>query len=137
VWVRADPGRLEQVFLNLLSNAIEHAPGSGTIEVAVRSVGDRAVATVRDHGPGVAAADVRMMFEAYTRLGHPHRAPGLGLGLYVAREIANAHDGEIEATSRVGKGTTMTVRLPLARRRRTDRTKTRTRTNRNGTTSSS
>jgi two-component system sensor histidine kinase MprB len=95
------------------------------------------VATVRDHGPGVAAADVRMMFEAYTRLGQPHRAPGLGLGLYVAREIANAHDGEIEATSRVGKGTTMTVRLPLAGRRRTDRTRTPPRVNKNGTTSSS
>ena len=57
------------------------------------------------------------MFEPYTRLGHPHRAPGLGLGLYVAREIVTAHGGEIEATSRIGKGTVMTVRLPLAVRR--------------------
>ena len=56
------------------------------------------------------------MFDAYTRLGQPHRAPGLGLGLYVAREIVTAHGGEIEATSRVGKGTVMTVRLPLAGR---------------------
>ncbi|HUP55558.1 MAG TPA: CheR family methyltransferase [Methylomirabilota bacterium] len=118
VRVRADPGRLEQVFLNLLANAIEHAPTSETIDVTIKTDGDRAVVSVRDHGAGVPASDVRAMFDAYTRLGHPHRAPGLGLGLYVAREIAAAHAGEIEATSRVGKGTTMTVRLPLAARRR-------------------
>ena len=115
--VRADPGRLEQVFLNLLANAMEHAPGSGSIEVSVRSVGGRAVATVRDHGPGVAGEHLRTMFDAYTRLGQPHRAPGLGLGLYVAREIVTAHGGEIEASSKLGSGTTMTVRLPLADRR--------------------
>ena len=116
--VRADPGRLEQVFLNLLANAIEHAPSSGTIEVTIRSSGDRAAVAVRDHGAGITAQDMRTMFEAYTRLGHPHRAPGLGLGLYVAREIVAAHGGEIEATSRVGKGTVLTVRLPLLETRR-------------------
>ncbi len=117
VRVRADPGRLEQVFLNLLANAMEHAPGSGTIEVAVRSADGQAEIVVRDHGPGVAAKDLRTIFEAYARLGQPHRAPGLGLGLFVAREIVTAHGGEIQATSRLGKGTAMTVRLPLARRR--------------------
>jgi two-component system, chemotaxis family, CheB/CheR fusion protein len=118
VRVRADPDRLEQVFLNLLANAIEHAPGSATIDVTVRIAGDRAEVVVRDHGAGIAAKDIRTIFEAYSRLGHPHRAPGLGLGLYVAREIVTAHGGEIEATSRVGRGTVMTVRLPLAPRRR-------------------
>lgn len=115
--VRADPGRLEQVFLNLLANAMEHAPGTGPIEVSIRMAGGRAVASVRDHGPGVAPADIRSMFDAYTRLGQPHRAPGLGLGLYVAKEIVTAHDGEIVATSSLGRGTVMTVRLPLADRR--------------------
>jgi two-component system CheB/CheR fusion protein len=115
--VRADPGRLEQVFLNLLANAMEHAPDAGPIEVTVRSSDGHAEVTVRDHGPGVAAEDLRTMFEAYTRLGNPHRAPGLGLGLYVAREIVTAHGGEIEATSELGKGTVMTVRLPLTDRR--------------------
>ena len=114
VSVRADGDRLGQVFLNLLANAMEHAPASGTVQVTLKTTGDRAEVTVRDHGPGVAAKDIRTMFDAYTRLGHPHRAPGLGLGLFVAREIVTAHGGEIEATSRVGKGTVMTVRLPLA-----------------------
>jgi signal transduction histidine kinase len=72
---------------------------------------------VRDHGPGVAADEIRTMFDAFTRLGHPHRAPGLGLGLYVAREIVTAHGGEISARSRIGEGTVMTVRLPLVDRR--------------------
>ena len=116
--VRADAGRLEQVFLNLLANAIEHAAGSETIEVTVKATGRRAEVAVRDHGSGVAPEDIRMMFEAYTRLGDAKGAPGLGLGLYVAREIVTAHGGEIEARSRIGKGTVMTVRLPLARRPR-------------------
>ncbi|HEX7471529.1 MAG TPA: CheR family methyltransferase [Candidatus Limnocylindrales bacterium] len=119
ILVRADPDRLEQVFLNLLTNALEYAPTSETIDVSVRKAGGRAEIAVRDHGGGVAAKDLRTIFEAYTRLGNPHRTPGLGLGLYVAREIVTAHGGEIEAASRVGKGTVMTVWLPLARR--TDR----------------
>jgi two-component system, OmpR family, sensor histidine kinase MtrB len=118
VRVRADAGRLEQVFLNLLANAIEHAAGSETIEVTVKATGRRAEVAVRDHGSGVAPEDIRMMFEAYTRFGEAKGAPGLGLGLFVAREIVTAHGGEIEASSRVGKGTVMTVRLPLARRAR-------------------
>jgi len=111
--VRADPGRLEQVFLNLLANAMDHAPDSKTIEVTVKQSDGHAEVAVRDHGPGVSAEGIRTMFDAYTRLGHPHRA-GLGLGLYVAREIVTAHEGEIEARSRVGKGTVLTVRLPVA-----------------------
>ncbi len=116
VFVRADPGRLEQVFLNLLANAIEHAPASKTIEVVVKRSRRHAVIEVRDHGPGIASEDLRAMFEAYTRLGKPHRGSGLGLGLYVAREIVTAHGGEIEATSVVGTGTVLTVQVPLARR---------------------
>jgi signal transduction histidine kinase len=114
VSVRADPGRLEQVFLNLLANAIEHAPDSKAIEITIQQSDGHVEVSVRDHGPGISGEDIRTMFDAYTRLGHPHRAPGLGLGLYVAREIMTAHQGEIEARSRVGKGTVMTVRLPVA-----------------------
>jgi two-component system CheB/CheR fusion protein len=133
VRVRVDPGRLEQVFLNLLANAMDHAPGSATIDLTVGVSDGRAEVTVRDHGPGVKAKDIRTMFEAYTRLGHPHRGPGLGLGLYVAREIVTAHDGEIDAASRIGKGTVVTVRLPLASRRSRGR---RTTTPERGTSSS-
>jgi two-component system sensor histidine kinase MtrB len=116
ILVRADPGRLEQVFLNLLANAIEHAPGSAVISVTIKSSARHAEVSVADQGAGIAARDLRTIFEAYTRVGQPRAAPGLGLGLYVAREIVTAHGGEIKAASRPGKGTVMTVRLPLADR---------------------
>jgi two-component system CheB/CheR fusion protein len=114
VTVRGDAGRLEQVFLNLLANAVEHAPGSTSIDVAVRRSGGSAVVEVRDHGDGIAAEDVSLVFEAYTRLRHPQSVTGLGLGLFVSREIVIAHGGSITATSRLGDGTTIAVRLPVA-----------------------
>jgi two-component system CheB/CheR fusion protein len=112
--VRGDAGRLEQVFLNLLANAVEHAAGSGEIDVNVRRSGHFAVVDVRDHGDGIAAEDLSIVFEAYTRLRHPQRATGLGLGLFVSREIVAAHGGSITATSRIGEGTTISVRLPAS-----------------------
>jgi two-component system CheB/CheR fusion protein len=112
--VRGDAGRLEQVFLNLLANAVEHAAGSGAIDVVVRRSGRFAVVDVRDHGDGIPAEDLSIVFEAYTRLRHPQRATGLGLGLFVSREIVAAHGGSITATSRIGEGTTISVRLPAS-----------------------
>jgi two-component system, chemotaxis family, CheB/CheR fusion protein len=111
--VRGDAGRLEQVFLNLLANAIEHAPGTDVIDVTVRRSGGSAVVKVRDHGKGIASDDLTRMFEAYSRLGRSNRASGLGLGLFVSREIVAAHGGTITATSRLGIGTTFEVRLPI------------------------
>jgi signal transduction histidine kinase len=116
VIVRGDAGRLEQVFLNLLANALEHAAGSGAIDVVVRRSGSFAVVEVRDYGAGIAAEDLSIVFEAYTRLRQPQRATGLGLGLFVSREIVAAHGGTITATSRIGDGTTISVRLPAAPR---------------------
>ena len=111
--VLGDSGRLEQVFLNLIANAIEHASGSGSIDVSVRRSGRFAVADVRDHGVGIAPDELAGLFEAYGRLGYQQRATGLGLGLFVSREIVAAHGGSIKATSAVGDGTTFSVRLPM------------------------
>jgi signal transduction histidine kinase len=110
--VRGDAGRLEQVFLNLLTNAIDHAHGSATIDVAVRRSGNQARVEIQDHGQGIAPQDLAMLFEAYSRLGRAQRVGGLGLGLFVSREIVVAHGGEITATSRIGDGTTVAVTLP-------------------------
>ncbi len=111
--VEGDSGRLEQVFLNLLANAVEHATRTGSIEVVVRRMRAWAEVRVIDHGVGIGAEDLGNIFDAYARVGHPP-ATGLGLGLYVAREIVVAHGGSINATSEVGTGTTFTVRLPAA-----------------------
>jgi two-component system CheB/CheR fusion protein len=110
--VRGDAGRLEQVFLNLLANAIEHAPGGRSVQVTVRRSGRSAAVAIRDHGDGIAPDDLSAVFEPYGRLGYPQRSTGLGLGLFVSREIVTAHGGSIRVASVVGEGTTFTVRLP-------------------------
>ena len=109
--IHADAGRLQQVFVNLLSNAVEHA-GSPAIDVAVRRDGSMAVVEVRDYGQGIESEVMPVLFQPYTRLGHKPTA-GLGLGLYLAREIVIAHGGTIVAESTVGEGTVISVRLPL------------------------
>ena len=110
------PVACEQVFVNLLSNAVEHAATSPTIDVTVRRSGSVAVVEVRDHGPGIASNVMPQLFQPYTRLGSKPSA-GLGLGLYLAREIVTAHGGTIEAESTLGEGTVIVVRLPLGKRR--------------------
>ena len=114
--IEADAGRLRQVFANLLSNAVEHAATSPTIEVTVRRAGSAAVVVVRDHGPGIASNVLPQLFRPYARLGQKPSA-GLGLGLYLAREIVTAHGGTIEVESNPGEGTAITVRLPLGKPR--------------------
>ncbi|HEX7497582.1 MAG TPA: CheR family methyltransferase [Candidatus Limnocylindrales bacterium] len=114
--IQADGGRLEQVFVNLLANAVEHAAASPTIDVAVHQTGSTATVEVRDHGPGIAANDLPMLFQPYARLGKK-TSGGLGLGLYLAREIVTAHGGTIEADSKLGEGTAIIVHLPLGKPR--------------------
>ena len=120
--LEADAGRLEQVFGNILANAAEHAAASSTIDVSVHRSGSRAVVAIRDHGPGIEADMMPRLFQPYAQLGKK-RSAGLGLGLYLAREIVTAHGGTIEAQSTVGEGTAITVELPLvdARTRRATR----------------
>jgi two-component system CheB/CheR fusion protein len=114
ILVQADAGRLEQVFVNLLSNAVEHASASPTIDVSVRRSGSTAIVEVRDHGPGIARDEIPLLFQPYTRLGQK-RSAGLGLGLYLAREIVLAHGGTIEAESTLSEGTVIITRLPLGK----------------------
>ena len=122
--LQGDATRLEQVFVNVLSNAVEHAATSPTIEVAMHRSGDVAIVEICDHGPGIAANTLPLLFQPFTRLGKKPSA-GLGLGLYLAREIVTAHGGTIEAESTVGEGTTLTVRLPLGKRGATKRARPR------------
>jgi two-component system CheB/CheR fusion protein len=114
ILLQGDAGRLEQVFVNLLTNAVEYAGSSPTIDVALRRSDSVAVVDVVDHGPGIAADVLPLLFQPYTRL-EQKRSAGLGLGLYLAREIVTAHGGTIEARSTLGEGTTITVRLPLGK----------------------
>jgi two-component system CheB/CheR fusion protein len=109
-----DSGRIEQLILILLANAIEHAPESERIEVSIRRAGGWVRVAVRDSGPGIAANDLASLFTPFVRLGAAGRpaSAGLGLGLYIAQQIAIAHHGEILVESKVGLGSTFTLRLP-------------------------
>ncbi|HZC77516.1 MAG TPA: ATP-binding protein, partial [Ktedonobacterales bacterium] len=106
----------QQVLLNLLSNAITHAPDSKTIEVRMRRVGNEAEVQVEDHGPGIPAEQLSNVFSRFFQVvgSRTHQHKGLGLGLYIASGIMKAHDGSIDVASVEGKGTTFTLRLPLA-----------------------
>ncbi|MDM0043285.1 hybrid sensor histidine kinase/response regulator [Variovorax dokdonensis] len=108
-----DEFRIEQVITNLLTNALRYGGGL-PVEVSVHAAGQWAVVSVRDHGCGIAEEDQRRIFEQFERTEESRRkAPGLGLGLYITRQIVLAHGGEIEVQSAPGEGATFTVRLPL------------------------
>ncbi|WP_437487540.1 HAMP domain-containing sensor histidine kinase [Sorangium sp. So ce1014] len=111
--LRCDPTRIEQVLNNLVANAIKYSPEGGAVQVAVAREGAEVAIAVADQGVGIAAEDQRRLFERYWRAPSSSRvAPGVGLGLWAARRIAEAHGGRIEVTSAAGEGSTFTLRLP-------------------------
>jgi two-component system, chemotaxis family, CheB/CheR fusion protein len=114
IFVSGDARRLEQVLLNLVGNAITFTGGRDPIEVTLRRMDNVAEIQVRDHGPGIPAQVLPRIFERFYRVDDERSArEGLGLGLYIAREIVNAHGGQIEARSNLGDGSTFLVTLPL------------------------
>ena len=114
VWVYADRRRLEQVLLNLLSNAQKFSPDGARIRLSLQAGEDQAEWSVRDEGPGIDQEDQAHLFERFfTRepdlLG---RRAGAGLGLPIALAIAQAHGGTITVASAVGQGSTFTLATP-------------------------
>jgi signal transduction histidine kinase len=117
VEVSCDGERIAQVMNNLVSNAIKYSPGGGDVLLSVSQSGGEALLSVSDSGIGISAADLQHIFEPFRRTGASREtAPGVGLGLSVARRIVEAHGGRIEVESTVGAGTTFLVHLPLAGR---------------------
>ena len=115
--VRGDPSRLRQLFMVLLDNAIRYSPIKGAVTVDLEKTGAKVKVTVADRGIGIAAEELGGIFERFRRGANAaeHHEGGLGLGLPVAKAIAEAHKGNIEMTSRLGEGTTVTVVLPTAK----------------------
>ena len=110
VVVCADPGRLRQAIENLLSNALKVQPEDDVVIVDLAVCESWATVTVEDRGPGIPPEVLPRLFE---RFGSGPGSVGLGLGLYLARGIAEAHAGSLEVDSRPGRGTRFTLRLPL------------------------
>ncbi len=110
----ADRGRIVQLLLVLLDNAVDHSPAGGEVAVCVRMEAGLAVIEVDDEGPGIPEADRQRIFEPFTRLPGTtrHGSGGTGLGLAVARRIAEAHGGSIEAGAPPRGGARFTVRIP-------------------------
>ena len=106
-----DPDRLEQLVTNLLSNALKYGAGQ-PVEITLQRSGRDALLVVRDRGPGIEVADQARIFERFERASPMRHYAGLGLGLWIARQIVLAHSGEIGVESAPGKGASFTVRLP-------------------------
>jgi signal transduction histidine kinase len=108
---RWDRFRLDQVLSNLITNAIKYAPGN-PIEISVKRAKANVVLSVRDHGVGIAPENQGRIFAQFERA--VERGPeGLGLGLYIAKKIVEAHRGSIAVDSERGKGAQFTVTLPV------------------------
>jgi PAS domain S-box-containing protein len=106
--IRADGRQLEQVFLNLLLNAIQAMEHTGRVTIATRTHGRQVAVSVSDSGPGISADKIGRIFEPFFTT----RAQGTGLGLAIVKKIVEAHDGRIEASSPPGAGARFTVTLP-------------------------
>jgi K+-sensing histidine kinase KdpD len=115
--VRGDHERLRQLLLNLLSNAAKYTVSGDEIELRAAAEDGLIVVSVADHGPGIAPDQHRLVFEKFGRVNSGGRSkPGAGLGLFIARSIAEAHGGTLDLRSDAGAGATFTVRLPIAQR---------------------
>jgi two-component system, OmpR family, sensor histidine kinase BaeS len=112
--VLADPRWLHQVITNLLTNALKFTPAGGRATIAAGPAGPDAVLTVTDTGVGIPADELPHIFERFWRGRQAAQTSGSGIGLAVAAELAQAHGGQLTATSQPGLGTRMTLTLPGA-----------------------
>jgi signal transduction histidine kinase len=108
---RWDHLRLDQVLTNLVGNALKFAPGK-PVEITVSERNGQAVLVVRDHGPGISPESQARIFERFERAAESRTFGGLGLGLWITRQIVEAHGGTITVESAPGRGTSFTVVLP-------------------------
>jgi len=113
--VRVDHERVKTIVSNLVSNAIKYSPQGGVIECELTARGGIARVAVKDSGLGIAPGDLPILFTRFGRISTPHtdHLPGTGLGLYLGRQLARLHGGEITVESAPGKGSTFTLHLPL------------------------
>jgi signal transduction histidine kinase len=114
--VVADPDRTIQILVNLLSNAVKHSPVGTKVEVTTMREGHVMAVAVRDHGPGIPAHKVDFIFEPFTQLdgSDTRRIAGTGLGLTIARALAEKQGGGIRVASREGEGAVFTLTIPMA-----------------------
>lgn len=113
--VVGDRDRLEEVVLNLLDNAAKYSPNGGTITVRLERRGPEAIVEVRDEGLGIPAEQRARLFDRFWRGEAVRGTGGLGLGLFICRQIVAAHGGHIAVASEPGRGSIFTVSIPIER----------------------
>ncbi len=107
-----DPFWMEQVVVNILSNAVKFSPAGSSITVSLKETSGDATIRIKDQGPGISADDQRLIFERFKRTKSAAGAPGTGLGLAIAKELVELHGGSIDVESVEGQGATFVLRLP-------------------------
>jgi two-component system sensor histidine kinase ResE len=113
--IRGDYGRLDQVFSNLIVNALRHTPEGGRIQFSVKPQVTEVEVSVSDNGQGISQEDLPYIFDRFWRGDRSRtRSPGSGsgLGLAIARQLVQAHGGQISVKSQPGMGTTFNIRFP-------------------------
>ncbi len=112
--IEGDADRIARVLTNLVSNAVKYSPPGTRISLRVERRSTHVVLTVSDEGPGIASEDLAVLFQPFGR-GRSAQAlaEGTGMGLYVVKQIVEAHDGQIEVESEPGRGATFRITLPL------------------------
>jgi signal transduction histidine kinase len=112
--IRGDAERLRQVLTNLIDNAVKYSPAGDEVAVRARRENGNVVIEVSDNGPGIPLDQQRLIFEKFGRADMAGGSkPGTGLGLFIARSIAEAHGGTLDVRSRLNAGTTFVLALPL------------------------
>ena len=113
--IAVDKDGIEQVILNIISNAIKYTDDKGTIDISAYLEGGNVTIRVKDNGMGIPAADQERIFERFYRVekGRSRDMGGTGLGLSIAKEITEAHGGSIKLESKVSEGTEITIKLPV------------------------
>ena len=113
--ITLDPDRIEQVFTNLIDNALRHTPEGGEVQIIQRTIENGTVFDVKDSGIGISTEELPFVFERFYKVdkARTRGRSGTGLGLAIVKNIINGHGGKIDVYSKVGQGTTFTFFLPL------------------------
>lgn len=111
--IEGDADRLKQVLINLVSNAITYTPNGGMVEISLSVQEDSVSVVVKDTGIGIEKSEIARIFERFYRVdrARSRNSGGTGLGLAIVKHIVEAHKGQIEVNSQIGKGTTFTIKL--------------------------
>jgi len=113
--VEADPKNMEEIFNNLISNAINYSPGGGSVILSAKGIGDHVEIKVEDTGVGISSEELPKIFDKFYRVKHPktRQVTGTGLGLAIVKGVVEAHHGTIDVESIVDKGTIFRIRIPV------------------------